>query len=246
MKRFRYVASCNFTLFYPELSLRVQDYLSKRADVEIIRCCTDHYKIKEFEDKMPDCVSRRWKETVHYTAFDEDTIMVSVCQNCTSVFQESQPDIEVLSLWEYILEYVPDFPFPDYGGVKMTLQDCWRQHDNEAQQNAVRELLHRMNIDVVELKENRAETKYCGTTTLRATPKRNLVMAPKRYVENAKGFFEPHTPEEQEAYMAEYCRQITTEAIVGYCHYCTQGFNLVGQKNYHLAELLFPCPLVSL
>ena len=29
------------------------------------------------------------------------------------------------------------------------------------------------------------------------------------------------------------------DAVVGYCHYCTQGFNRVGKKNYHLAELLF-------
>ena len=89
---------------------------------------------------------------------------------------------------------------------------------------------------------NHAATTYCGVTTLRPTPKRNLVMAPKRYTENARGFFELHTSEEQQAYMEEHCKQITTEAVVAYCHYCTQGFNLVGQKNYHLAELLFGKP----
>lgn len=239
MEKFRYVASCNFTLFYPELSLRIQDFLSQRPDVDIIRCCTDRYKVKEFEDKMPAEVSQQWKETTHYTAFDEDTAMVSVCQNCTSVFQESQPDIKVLSLWEYLLDYVPDFPYPDYGGIKMTLQDCWRQYDNEAQQEAVRALMRKMNIEIVELSANRADTRYCGVTTLRPTPKRNLIMAPQRYVEHASGFFEPHTEEEQKEYMEEYCKQITTDAVVAYCHYCTQGFNLVGQKNFHLAELLF-------
>ncbi len=239
MNKFKYVASCNFTLYYPELSLKVQEFMSRQPGVEIIRCCTKSYKVKEFEDKMPECAADKWRGIEHYSDFDDDTAMVSVCQNCTSIFQETQPDVMVLSLWEYILEYVQDFPYPDYGGIRMTLQDCWRQHDNKAQQNAVRELLQRMNIEVVELHENRDKTKYCGTTTLRATPQRNLVMAPKRYVENAQGFFEPHTPKEQKAYMEEYCKQITTDAVVGYCHYCTQGFNLVGQKNYHLAELLF-------
>ncbi|MCH5235917.1 MAG: hypothetical protein J1E16_11540 [Muribaculaceae bacterium] len=121
--------------------------------------------------------------------FDKDTTMISVCQNCTSIFQESQHDIKVISLWEYILNNVPDFLYPDYGGEKMTLQDCWRQHDNEDQQKAGRELLKKMNIEVVELEENHDKTIYCGTTTLQPTPKRNLVMAPNRYVDNAKGFF---------------------------------------------------------
>lgn len=239
MKRFRYVASCNFTLYYPELSLRIQDYLRARPDVEIIRCCTDRYKVKEFEEKMPASVAQRWKETEHYAAFDDETAMVSICQNCTSVFQESQPRVQVLSLWEYLLDFAPDFPFPDLGGVRMTLQDCWRQHDNAAQQEAVRALLRRMNVEVVELAANRADTRYCGVTTLRPTPARNQVMAPRRYVERAAGFFEPHSPEEQRAYMEEYCKQITTDAVVAYCHYCTQGFRLVGQKHFHLAELLF-------
>lgn len=35
----------------------------------------------------------------------------------------------------------------------MTIQDCWRQYDNQAEQAAVRELLRRMNIEVVEMAE---------------------------------------------------------------------------------------------
>lgn len=188
---------------------------------------------------MSEKVADLWRATVHYQPFDEDTTMVSVCHNCMAVFQETFPNIKVLSLYEFILEYVPEFPYPDYGGVRMTLQDCWRQYDNEAEQAAVREMLRRMHIEVVELQKNHADTTFCGVSTLRPAPPRNLVMAPHRFVDQAQGFFAPHTPEEQKAYMKEYCKQITTDAVVAYCHYCTQGFNLAEQKNYHLAELLF-------
>ena len=54
MDKFRYVASCNFTLFYPELSRKIQDYFRTLPDIDIIRCCTKSYKIKDFEDRMPD------------------------------------------------------------------------------------------------------------------------------------------------------------------------------------------------
>ena len=30
----------------------------------------------------------------------------------------------------------------DYPELSMTIQDCWRQYDNQAEQAAVRELLH--------------------------------------------------------------------------------------------------------
>ncbi|MCH5235918.1 MAG: hypothetical protein J1E16_11545 [Muribaculaceae bacterium] len=50
MEKFKYIASCNFTLFYPELSRKVQDVMHTRPDVDIIHCCTDRYKVKEFEE----------------------------------------------------------------------------------------------------------------------------------------------------------------------------------------------------
>ena len=237
MSSFKYIASCNFTLFYPEWSARIQHYL--RDKLEIIRCCTEKYRVKDFEDKMAPSVAELWKNTPHYTASDSATCMVSICHNCTAIFQEQHPDIKVISLWEYILEQVEDFPYPDYGGREITVQDCWRQHDNAAEQQAVRRLLSKMHLQVVELPQNRRHTHYCGVSTLRPAPKRNLLLAPERFVNNARDCFEPHTPEEQQAYMAEHCRQITTEAVVAYCHYCTQGFALVGQKHFHLCELLF-------
>ena len=237
MNRFRYIASSNFSLFYPEWSARIQHYL--RGKMDIIRCCTDKYRIKDFEEMMPDSIAEQWKQTTHYEAFAADTCMVSVCHNCTAIFQEQHPDIKTISLWEYILHHEKEFPYPDYGGIEMSVQDCWRQHDNAAEQAAVRELMRRMNIETVELEQNGAATTYCGVSTLRPAPRRNLVMAPVRFVQNARGFFQPHTEEEQRAYMEAYCRQIATPAVVAYCHYCTQGFGLVGQKNFHLAELLF-------
>lgn len=237
MKQFRYIASCNFTLFYPKWSARIQHHLKSRMD--IIRCCTDKYRVKDFEDMMAPAVADQWKQTTHYKAFDADTCMVSVCHNCTAVFQEQHPGIKVISLWEYILNYVEDFPYPDFGGVEMSLQDCWRQYDNAAEQAAVRQLLRKMNIRPVELAQHHADTRYCGLSTLRPAPRRNLALAPERFVKNAAGIFTPHSPEEHKAYMEAYCKQIKTEAVVAYCHYCTQGFQLVGQPNYHLCELLF-------
>lgn len=239
-KNFRYIASCIFTRDYPELSLRIQDYLTASFGIEIIRCCAEKYKVKQFEDVMAPSVSERWKATPHYIPFGPDTTMISICHNCTAVFQESHPEIPVMSLWEFILQNDEDFHYPDYGGERMTIQDCWRQYDNRAEQDAVRELMRRMNIEVVEIAENHEHTRFCGTSLYRPAPPRNLKMAPKRFVENAEGLFKPHSIEEQTKLMMEHCQQYQTEKVVAYCHYCTEGLRLAGQPHHHIAELLFP------
>ena len=43
--KYRYIASCVFTRDYPELSLRIQDYLKERFGMEITRCCAEKYKV---------------------------------------------------------------------------------------------------------------------------------------------------------------------------------------------------------
>lgn len=50
--KYRYIASCIFTRDYPELSLRIQDYLKERFGMEIIRCCAEKYKVRQFEEVM--------------------------------------------------------------------------------------------------------------------------------------------------------------------------------------------------
>ena len=119
--------------------------------------------------------------------------------------------------------------------IKITVQDCWRQKENLAEQKAVREILKKLNFEIVELEENFERTKFCGFSLYQPQPARNAKLAPKRFVENAKGFFEEHTQQEKENLMREHCKNISTEKVVAYCHYCARGLRLGGKKTFHLA-----------
>ena len=99
--------------------------------------------------------------------------------------------------------------------------------------------LNKMNVEIVELEENFEKTNFCGFSLYQPQPPRNAKLAPKRFVENAKGFFEEHTQEEKEILMKNYCEQFQTEKVIAYCHYCVRGLRLGGKKTFHLAELLF-------
>ncbi len=89
----------------------------------------------------------------------------------------------------------------------MTVQDCWRSYDNFSEQKAVRSLLKKMNIDIVEQEENYEKTKFCGISLYKPAPGRNLKLAPRRFVENADGKFIPHTKEQQIQLMREHCKK---------------------------------------
>lgn len=159
-------------------------------------------------------------------------------RNCSAIFEERHPEIQRKSFWELILED-KNFQYPNHHGEAITIQDCWRSKENFVEQEAVRELLRRMNFKVVELPENHEETKFCGVSLYQPQPPRNPKLAPRRFLYGAQGLFQEHTPEQKKLLMEEHCAQIRTEKVVAYCHYCVRGLKLGGSQVFHLAELLF-------
>lgn len=237
MQKF-YVASCVFTEEYPALSFKIKNYVTEKFNLPVIRCCVANYKVKEFENRMPENIRADWRRIEHYRKFPAGSTMVSLCHNCAAIFEERHPEILRQSLWELILED-KNFKYPNYGGEKITVQDCWRQKENRAEQNAARELLRRMNFEIVELEENFEKTKFCGYSLYQPQPPRNPKLAPKRFFYGAQGLFQEHTQAEKETLMREYCAKISTEKVAAYCHYCVRGLKLGGKSAFHLAQLLF-------
>lgn len=233
-----FIAACVFTSKYPNLSLRVQKYLKDRFSMPVIRCCVPQYQLKKFEDAMPDWYGTQWSDLPDYQEFTPEHTMVYLCHNCRNIFLEQHLEVATKSLWELILED-ESFPLPDFQGETMAIQDCWRSNDNRTEQDAVRALMKKMNINIVELPENHEKTDFCGYSLYQPQPTRNPKLAPHRYVELAEGKFEPHTEEEKKQIMENYCQTIRTDKVVAYCHYCVDGLKLGGKDGIHLAELLF-------
>ena len=234
-----YVASCGFTWRHRELSRRVWKYMDRRWNIPVLRCCVPGFQVENYEKKvLPPC-QEDWKELVHSAQFQPGDVVYYICHNCANILEESKPGVEVRSIWELILTD-DNFPYPDHGGKTVTVQDCWRSRERREEQEAVRELLRRMKLQVVELEENFAKTDFCGSSLYRPQVARNPKLAPRHYDIEAAGKFLPHTPEEQKTLMEEYCKRITTEWTVCYCHTCLEGLEEGEVLGKHLAELLFP------
>lgn len=210
---FYYYPSCKFTAALPEVSKAASSMVEERYGMTVMGCCRPN----------------------HLTMTAEDTA-VTICNTCSAICEEDSP-AQVTSIWE-VIDRDPDFPFPDYHGEVMTLQDCWRCHDRRAEQEAVRSLLRKMNIQIVELPENFEKTRFCGITLHIPLPKSNGDLAPKRFIELADGMFVPKSPEEQERLMKAHCAAITTNKVVCYCTSCRAGILKGGKEAPHLMALL--------
>lgn len=235
-----YIASCLFTARFPETSLKVQRYIKDRGDIETVRCCIPNFTVQQNTERIPDDTARAvWKSLPDSAALRPGDTVYSICHNCTNIADEQHPGIHVVSLWE-LIDRDEGFAFPDYGGMQVTVQDCWRTRERAAEQAAVRSLLHKMNIRYAELPENHGQTEFCGSTLYREQPAKNPAFAPKHYIEQAGGKFRSHSKEEQVAIMRDYCKGFATDTVVCYCHYCLEGLLEGGADGRHLAHLLFP------
>lgn len=209
-----YFPSCKYTACSPENSRSIQTYLSEKHGASVTGCCGPN----------------------HGNLAKEDTA-VYVCNTCAAFLREGAPQAKSVSVWE-ILKDDADFPWPDYHGEKMALQDCWRVYDNRPQQDAVRGVLARMNIQVVEIADSFERTDFCGVSLLKPAPARYGQYAPIRFVEKATDKFHPHTEEEQKQSMEAHCKQFGTNKVVCYCTACLEGLKMGGANGLHLMELL--------
>jgi len=239
MAKSYYIASCVFSLNFPELSAQIQEYIKRRFDdITIIRCCIPGYKVMEYEENIPASINAEWRALNHCAEFMPGDTVYSICHNCSNIIEETNPGVNVKSLWELILSD-KSFPYPDHSGMSAVIQDCWRSKERSDEQNAVRELLGKMNIAFLETSPNLQDTDFCGTSLYRAQPSRNPAIAPRHYRDNIDGKFIPHTEEEQKAIMQSYCSRFEGKTAVCYCHYCLEGL-LVGDADAkHIAQLLF-------
>lgn len=209
-----YYPSCRFKEFLPEISPHIEAYMRERYDAVIAGCCRPNHAPLSSRDAA-----------------------VTICNTCRAIVFEDSP-ANVKSIWELIASDGA-FHFPSFAGERMALQDCWRSQGCHAQQDAVREILRMMNIDIAELPKRRDRADYCGVTLLAPLPAENACFAPKRFCIDGKDTFIPMAPDEQRRAMVRHCDGIAEEKVVCYCVPCTKGILLGGKTAIHLAELVF-------
>lgn len=192
MKRV-FAPGCALMIYKPELGKRMFTFLKKDFGgiSEHLTCC-------RHEPRLP-----------------AGTQVINTCAGCDKRYRQLYDGIITVSLWE-VLATSHTFPFPDYGGREMTVLDACPTRDQARVHDALRAVLARMNITVVEPEQTRTKGTCCGDSFFGVLP-----------VEQVK---------EQ---MKKRAQQMPVFDVVTYCISCCKSMYIGGKQPRYILDLLF-------
>jgi Fe-S oxidoreductase len=151
----------------------------------------------------------------HAPGLPAGTRIINVCPGCDRRYRELYEGISTISLWEILAE-CEDFPFPDHGGRVMSILDACPTRTEVRVHDAIRRLLERMNIRLLEPAHTRTKAACCGDSLYGTVP-----------VEAVK------------AQMRKRALEMPCEDVVVYCVSCVKAMHIGGKVPRYLVDLLF-------
>ncbi len=140
--------------------------------------------------------------------------IINNCAGCDRRFRSLYENINTISYWE-VIDSIPDLTLPDYSGLKVSIHDsCGYRHKPQVHR-AIRSLLSKMNIEMVETQFSGTESVCCG--------------------DNFYGSVSNEQVEERIRMRAE---QFPCDNIVVYCIGCLRAMTSAGKKPLYLPDLL--------
>jgi len=151
----------------------------------------------------------------HDPQLPPETEIINVCPGCDKRFGNDYKDISTVSLWE-ILAGSDFFPFPDYKGQQMSILDACPTRDDTRVHKAIRAILHKMNIVLVEPKHTGTGSTCCGDS-----------------------FYGLIAVEKVKVQMIKRTSEMPLEDVVVYCVSCVKSVFIGGKRPRYLIDLLF-------
>jgi len=188
-----YAPGCALVLYKPHLASKVLAHLNSSGDtvLEHLTCCH------------------------HEPCLEPGSVVINTCAGCDRRYRELYDGVSTISLWE-ILADSDDFDFPDYHGVEMAIHDACPTRGEDRVHSAVRRLLERMNVTVVEPRASRTTAVCCGDSFYGELPDARV-----------------------KALMAKRASTMPREDVVVYCVSCIKAMHIGGKRPRYLVDLLF-------
>ncbi len=197
MSKIYFNPGCALSLYRPEAENEILSYLNTCFDegVQLHKICCHHNPQVE-----------------------KGSLIINVCAGCDKRFSTLYDGISTVSLWE-VIDKAEGFPFPDYSGLEISVHDACPIRDKPQVHSAVRSLLKKMNITVIEAENHSTKSVCCGDSLYPALPLETIHQK-----------------------MEERASSMPCENVAVYCVSCIKAMHIGGKTPRHLADLLYGKP----
>ena len=187
-------------------------------------CAMALYKPDEVEELLHLLNRRFLPAKLHTTCCRHDpglpqgATIINNCAGCDRRFRSLYEGINTISLWE-VLDNIPALPLPAYDGLRLSVHDSCSFRKKPQVHAAVRSLLDKMHIEVV-------ESPYAGTKSICCGDN-----------------FYGHIPvEEVVAFQKKRAAQMPCQDVAVYCVSCIKSMYVGGKTPHHMADLVLGEP----
>lgn len=151
----------------------------------------------------------------HDPHLEKGSTIINNCAGCDRRFRSLYEGVKTISCWE-VIDSIPDLPLPDHKGLTVSIHDsCGYRHKPQVHR-AIRSLLKKMNIEIVEAEFSGTESICCGDNFYGAVPN-----------------------EQVEERIKMRANQMPCDDVVVYCIGCVRAMISGGKKPHYLPDLLF-------
>ncbi len=192
MKHRVFAPGCALMIYKPELAAKLHTMLNELVgEMDLLTTCCRHDP-----------------------GFVVPPEIVNVCPGCDKRFGSLYANATTVSLWELLAES-ESFLFPNYEGQPMTILDACPTREKEKIHEAIRTLLLKMNIRLMEPEKTRTKSTCCGDS------------------------FYPQLPVEKvNELMKKRTAEMPLADVVVYCVSCIQSVAIGGKTPRYLPDLL--------
>jgi Fe-S oxidoreductase len=188
-----FAPGCALMLYKPEVAARIHSILNENlGKMEMLHSCCRHDP-----------------------GYAKPTQVINICPGCDKRFRSDYVNCSTISLWEILAES-DFFSFPDYGGQKMTIVDACPTRDQDHVHMAIREIVKKMNIDLVEPYKTMAKSTCCGDSFYGVLP-----------------------VEEVKYQMVKKASEMPLDDVIVYCVSCSKAMFIGNRQPRYLVDLLF-------
>ena len=140
--------------------------------------------------------------------------IINNCAGCDRRFRSLYDGIQTISLWE-VLDAIPALPLPTYDGMQLSVHDSCSFRKKPQVHAAVRSLLDKMHIEVV-------ESPYSGTKSICC----------------GDNFYGNIPLEEVHAFQKKRASQMPCQDVAVYCVSCIKSMHIGGKTPHHMLDLV--------